>query len=93
MLVDQAQFQPTKFNWIGSPVRETSVGTVFATASDVRSLEDAMRKELLFQLAQGAAEAGELQKAIEVGMELANVDFAYNDIGRLLDEWQTRVHA
>ena len=23
--------------------------------------------------------------------ELANIDFAYRDIGRLLDEWQTRV--
>lgn len=55
--------------------------------------EDAMRKELLFQLAHGAAEAGEMVKAIEVGMELANEDFSYKDIGRLLDEWQTRVHA
>jgi len=55
--------------------------------------EDDMRKELLFQLAQGTAEAGELQKAIEIGMELANEDFAYKEIGRLLDEWQTRVHA
>src|SRR5262249_31574351 len=60
---------------------------------DLPAGEESMRKELLFQLAQGTAEAGDLAKAIEIGMELANVDFAYKDIGQLLDEWQNRVHA
>jgi tetratricopeptide (TPR) repeat protein len=51
----------------------------------------ATRKELLFQLAQGSAEAGELTEAVDVGHELANLDFGFRDIGRLLDDWQTRL--
>ncbi len=53
--------------------------------------EDASRKELLFQLAQGFAEAGDLAKAVDLGYELANLDFGYRDIGRLLDDWQARL--
>jgi tetratricopeptide (TPR) repeat protein len=53
--------------------------------------EDAPRKEILFQLAQGCAEAGELQKAIDLGSDLANLDFGFRDIGKLLDEWQERL--
>jgi tetratricopeptide (TPR) repeat protein len=53
--------------------------------------EEAARKDLLFQLAQGNAEAGELNRAVEFGLELANLDFGYNNIGRLLDEWQARL--
>jgi tetratricopeptide (TPR) repeat protein len=49
--------------------------------------ETARRKELLFLLAQGSAEAGDLLRAVEWGQELANLDFAYRDIGRLLDRW------
>jgi tetratricopeptide (TPR) repeat protein len=49
------------------------------------------RKEVLFQLAQGAANAGELAKAVDRGYELANLDFNYHDIGRLADEWQARL--
>jgi tetratricopeptide (TPR) repeat protein len=53
--------------------------------------EEATRKEILFLLAQGAADAGELAVAVDMGSELANLDFTYRDIGRLLDEWQTRL--
>jgi tetratricopeptide (TPR) repeat protein len=53
--------------------------------------EEASRKELLFQLATGAADSGDLSKAIDLGYELANLDFGYRDIGRLLDEWQNRL--
>lgn len=53
--------------------------------------DEANRKEVLFQLAQGHAEAGDLGKAIDLGHDLANLDFAYRDIGRLLDEWQERL--
>jgi tetratricopeptide (TPR) repeat protein len=53
--------------------------------------EAATRKEVLFQLAQGSAEAGDLAAAVEMAHELANLDFAYKDIGRLLDEWQSRL--
>ncbi len=49
------------------------------------------RKELLFLLAEGYAQNGDLPRAIDLGTELANEDFSYRDIGRLLDEWQARV--
>jgi tetratricopeptide (TPR) repeat protein len=50
------------------------------------------RKELLFELAQGCAASGDLARAIELGQELANLDFGYREIGRLLDEWETAAH-
>jgi tetratricopeptide (TPR) repeat protein len=49
------------------------------------------RKEILYELAVGCAGANDLSKAIDLATELANIDFSYRDIGRLLDEWQTRV--
>jgi tetratricopeptide (TPR) repeat protein len=49
------------------------------------------RKEILYELAVGCAEANELTKAIDLATELANIDFSYRDIGRLLDEWHARV--
>jgi tetratricopeptide (TPR) repeat protein len=55
------------------------------------SNEVSTRKEVLFQMAQGSAEAGDLAAAVEMAHELANLDFAYKDIGRLLDEWQSRL--
>lgn len=51
--------------------------------------EENTRKEILFQLATGHAGAGDLATAIELGNDLANLDFSYRDIGRLLDEWQS----
>ncbi len=56
------------------------------------SADDPQRKEIMFQLAQGCAEAGDLGRAVEFGCDLANLDFSYRDIGRLLDDWQTRLH-
>jgi tetratricopeptide (TPR) repeat protein len=53
--------------------------------------EESSRKEILFTLAKGCAEAGDLSKAVDVGHELANLDFGYRDIGRLIDEWQHRL--
>jgi tetratricopeptide (TPR) repeat protein len=53
--------------------------------------EEAARKELYFQLAQGCADAGDLEAAIEFATELANLDFSYRDIGTLLDEWQEQL--
>jgi tetratricopeptide (TPR) repeat protein len=52
--------------------------------------EDAQRKELLFHLAGLHAEAGDLARAIELALDLADLDYAYRDIGRLLEEWQAR---
>jgi tetratricopeptide (TPR) repeat protein len=49
------------------------------------------RKEILYELAVGCAEANDLAHAIDMGHELANIDFSYRDIGRLLDEWHNRM--
>jgi tetratricopeptide (TPR) repeat protein len=46
------------------------------------------RKELLYELAQGCAAAGDLSHALDLAHELANLDFNYRDINRLLDEWE-----
>jgi tetratricopeptide (TPR) repeat protein len=49
------------------------------------------RKEILYELAVGCAESNDLNKAIDMATELANIDFSYRDIGKLLDQWQTRL--
>jgi tetratricopeptide (TPR) repeat protein len=53
--------------------------------------EEATRKELLYQLAHGSADSGDLAKAVDLAYELANLDFAYRDIGKLLDQWQAKL--
>ncbi len=53
--------------------------------------EESSRKEVLFQLAQGCAEVGDLAHAVDLAHELANLDYGYRDIGRLLDEWQAKL--
>ena len=52
--------------------------------------DESTRKEVLFQLATGSAENGELPRAMDLGHELANIDFAYKNIGKLLDEWHSQ---
>jgi tetratricopeptide (TPR) repeat protein len=49
-----------------------------------------LRKEAMYVLATGLADAGELDRAIELGCELANLDFNYKDISRRIEEWQTQ---
>jgi tetratricopeptide (TPR) repeat protein len=66
-----------------------------------RNLEDALagvpegdeagRKEILYHLAVGSADDGDLQKALDLGHDLANIDFNYREIGKLLDVWQERL--
>jgi tetratricopeptide (TPR) repeat protein len=53
--------------------------------------EKGTRKEILFMLAKGAADTGDLPRAIERGNELANDDYSYRDIGKLVDEWQRKL--
>ncbi len=53
--------------------------------------DELARKEVLFQLATGSAEINELQRAIDLGHELANMDFGFRNIGKLLDEWHNRM--
>ena len=43
--------------------------------------DEPTRKEVLYQLATGSAENGELSKAMDLGHELANIDFAFKNIG------------
>lgn len=53
--------------------------------------DEAAKKEVLYQLASGFAENGELQRAIDLGHDLANIDFGYNNIGKLLDDWNNQL--
>jgi tripartite-type tricarboxylate transporter receptor subunit TctC len=47
LLVDQAKFEPTKFSWIGSPSRDASIGIVWTAATDVRTIQDAMKNQVV----------------------------------------------
>ena len=53
--------------------------------------EEGQKKEVLFQLATGHADAGEWSLAVDMGTELANLDFNYREIGQLLDQWQDKL--
>jgi tripartite-type tricarboxylate transporter receptor subunit TctC len=44
----QAQFDPTRYHWIGTTSQETSVAAVWAPATAVRSLADAMTQDVVF---------------------------------------------
>jgi tripartite-type tricarboxylate transporter receptor subunit TctC len=41
------QFDPSKFSWIGSPARTDSVGAVWTASTDVRTIQDAMREQVV----------------------------------------------
>ncbi len=53
--------------------------------------DEELRKEVLYQLAQGYAESGETVRAVDLACELANLDFAYKNISQLLDQWQAKL--
>lgn len=53
--------------------------------------DESLRKEIMFQLAQGYADNKELQRAIDLGCELANLDYSFHNIGTLVEEWQARL--
>jgi tripartite-type tricarboxylate transporter receptor subunit TctC len=42
-----AQFDPTKFNWIGSPARTVSIGAVWTANTKVRTIQEAMQQEVV----------------------------------------------
>jgi tetratricopeptide (TPR) repeat protein len=48
------------------------------------------RKDLLFELAQNKADAGDWNRAMALARELAALDPDYRSIGHLLAEWQAR---
>jgi tripartite-type tricarboxylate transporter receptor subunit TctC len=44
----QADFVPTRFQWIGTPSQETTVAAVWSASTKVRSIADATREEVVF---------------------------------------------
>jgi tetratricopeptide (TPR) repeat protein len=50
-----------------------------------------MRKEILFQLAQGNAEAGEFSKAVGCASALCELDQRFRNISQMRSEWQARL--
>jgi tripartite-type tricarboxylate transporter receptor subunit TctC len=48
-----ANFDPTKFNWIGSPARSISVGEVWTASTSIRTIQDAMKQELIVGATSG----------------------------------------
>jgi tripartite-type tricarboxylate transporter receptor subunit TctC len=44
----QAEFDPTKYHWIGTPSQETSVAAVWGTGTKVRTMADATQQEVVF---------------------------------------------
>jgi tripartite-type tricarboxylate transporter receptor subunit TctC len=44
----QAEFDPARFQWIGTPSQETTVAAVWTAGTKVRTLPDAMKEEVVF---------------------------------------------
>lgn len=62
--VPQAQFDPTRFNWIGSPSRTVSIGMVWNASTPVRSIQDAMQKEVVVGATSIAQDTGIFPRAL-----------------------------
>ncbi len=62
--IPQAQFDPTRLNWIGSPTRTVSMGLVWNASTDVRTIEDAMRKEVVVGATSIAQDTGIYPRAL-----------------------------
>jgi tetratricopeptide (TPR) repeat protein len=57
----------------------------------ISGADEGLRKEVFYELAKGYAAAGELTRAVDMACELANIDFGYKDIGKLLDDWNAKL--
>ena len=44
----QADFDPTRYHWIGTPSQETTVAAVWTAGTKVRAMADATREEIVF---------------------------------------------
>jgi tripartite-type tricarboxylate transporter receptor subunit TctC len=62
--VPQAQFDPTRFNWIGSPTRTVSMGLVWNATTSVRTILDAMRQEVAVGATSIAQDTGIYPRAL-----------------------------
>jgi tripartite-type tricarboxylate transporter receptor subunit TctC len=62
--IPQAQFDPTRFSWIGSPTRTVSMALVWNAATDVRTIKDAMRAEIVVGATSIAQDTGIYPRAL-----------------------------
>jgi len=59
-----ANFEPTRFNWIGSPSRTVSVGTVWNASTQVRTIQEAMQREVVVGATSAGQDTGIFPKAL-----------------------------
>ncbi len=60
----QADFEPAKFNWIGSPARTVSMGLVWNASTPVRTIQDAMQREVVVGATSIAQDTGIYPRAL-----------------------------
>jgi hypothetical protein len=60
----QANFSPQKFNWIGSPSRTVSMGAVWNATTPVRTIEEAMAREVVVGATSVAQDTGIFPRAL-----------------------------
>jgi tripartite-type tricarboxylate transporter receptor subunit TctC len=60
----QADFQPAKFNWIGSPAKTVSMGLVWNVHTPVRTIQDAMQQEVVVGATSIAQDTGIYPRAL-----------------------------
>src|SRR3954468_4880237 len=60
----QANFQPARFNWIGSPSRTVSMGVVWNAWTPVRTIHAAMEKEVVVGATSIAQDTGIFPRAL-----------------------------
>src|SRR6185295_19656726 len=60
----QADFDPPKFNWIGSPTRTVSMGVVWNAHTQVRTIQEAMQQEVVVGATSIAQDTGIYPRAL-----------------------------
>jgi len=60
----QANFQPARFNWIGSPSRTVSIGVVWNASTPTRTIADAMQREVVVGATSIAQDTGIFPRAL-----------------------------
>ena len=60
----QADFEPAKFNWIGSPAKTVSMGLVWNAHTPVRTIQDAMQQEVVVGATSIAQDTGIYPRAL-----------------------------
>ncbi|MEA2991019.1 MAG: hypothetical protein QOG83_3730 [Alphaproteobacteria bacterium] len=60
----QANFQPHKFNWIGSPSRTVSMGALWNAWTPARTIQDAMQQEVIVGATSIAQDTGIFPRAL-----------------------------